>query len=185
MTKYIRVSFVMIFLGTILFGVVYPLFVWGVAHLFFPWKAEGSPVCVEGKVVGCMFIGQHFSRDTYFYSRPEVGLSCISGGSSLSWSSKSLIEEVQKRKDVLEKDNPKVLLPCDLFMESASQFDPEISLSGALFQVPRVAKMRHIEQEELEVFVCSFVEPRFLGLFPSRVNVLRLNIELDKKYPLL
>jgi K+-transporting ATPase ATPase C chain len=175
----------MIVCGTILFGVIYPFCVWGVAHLFFPKKAEGSLLFVQGRNIGSEHIGQHFSHPAYFWFRPEVGCSSISGGSNLSWSSKKLPEKVEKRLIKLQKNNAlESEVPCDLLMESASGFDPEISLQGALFQVKRVALSRHISENELELMVQASLEPCFFGLFPSRVNVLRLNLELDKKFPL-
>lgn len=168
-------------MGTLLFGAVYPLIVWSVAHLFFPFKAEGSKVFLNEKCVGLHFVGQTFVQEKYFWARPSwsyrVRDRLISGGSNLSWSSPLLRASVESKSRAwrqLGRD-----LPEDLVMASASGCDPEISLNAALIQVPRIARARGLSEEEVMALVRESEEPSFGKLFPKRVNVLRVNVELD------
>lgn len=185
MGKFVKISCFILFLGSLLFGVVYPLAIWTVAHLFFPSKAEGSPLFSKKDLIGFKNIGQHFSSPHYFSSRPGVGLSPISGGSNLSWSSETLVKKVHLRMHFLQKENSSSLsLPHDLLMESASGFDPHISLKGALFQKKRVSLARNIPEEVLHALILQHKEMHLLGLFPDRINVLLLNQALDQLYPM-
>lgn len=180
--KYCRTSCYILFLGSVLFGVFYPCAIWIVAHLFFPYQAEGSPIISKGALVGFSSIGQNFSSPKYFSARPEVGVQEVSGGSNLSWSSPKLQEKVADRRALLEKEVlPIRALPADLLTQSASGLDPHISLKAALFQVERVARARNMAATELETLVLENCDFRWCGLFPDRVNVLLLNRELDRR----
>lgn len=184
MGKCARLSCFILICGTVLFGVLYPLAIWTIAHLFFPLKAEGSPVFSHHTIIGFKHIGQHFSAPHYFSARPGVGLSDISGGSNLSWSSETLYKQVHTRMSLLKKENPGAsFIPHDLLMESASGFDPHISLKGALFQTKRIAAARNISEEKLHDLILSHEDTHLFGLFPDRVNVLLLNLALDRLYP--
>lgn len=183
--KYIRASCFILLFGTLLFGVIYPLAIWTFAHLLCPSKAEGSPICTTTGLIGFKRIGQHFSSPYYFSSRPEVGRSLVSGGSNLSWSSPALVKKVLSRVTFLHQENAHAtIIPHDLLMESASGFDPHISLKAALFQAPRIAAARHITEEALYPLILQHTEFHVFGLFPEHVNVLLLNLALDKTFPL-
>lgn len=181
MRKYCRVACFILLLGSILFGILYPLTIWTVAHLLFPYRAEGSPLVINNTIVGFEKIGQHFSSDKYFFSRPEVGLNEVSGGSNLSWTSKTLRKKVSSRIDLFPQKNI-ASLPADLLMESASGFDPHISLKAAFIQVERIARARNISEKELFDLIVANKEVHLLGLFPDCVNVLLLNKELDRLF---
>ncbi len=185
MKKYCRLGWVILLFGSVLFGVIYPLAIWCVAHIFFPHSAEGSPIVVEKTLCGFKTIGQHFSSPKYFSSRPEVGLLEVSGGSNLSWTSKLLLKKVAERIIILRRqDMPVADLPPDLLMQSASGFDPHISFRAALFQVGRIAYARNIHEKELLDMLLEKRDCRLFGLFPDRVNVLLLNKELDCRFPI-
>ena len=169
MRRYFGASIRWLFCATVLFGVIYPCTIWVAAHLFFSKQAEGSVVMVAGRTVGLRYVGQTFSSPKYFFSRPsEVpqGALLISGGSNLSWSSPLLREKVQRRG---------INIPEDMIMASASGLDPEISIRAALSQVERIAKAQNIPEDEVRFLILREEEPTLLGLFPRRVNVLRLN----------
>ena len=184
MKKYCRISCCILFFGSVLFGIFYPLAIWIIAHLFFPYQAEGSPIVSKKTLVGFELIGQHFSSSKYFSSRPEVGLQEVSGGSNLSWSSETLRKKVSDRINLLRKESLLIhVLPADLLMQSASGFDPHISLKAALFQIEKVARARNISEKELEAIVLENCDFHLFGLFPDRVNVLLLNRELDRRIP--
>ncbi len=190
MFRHFRASCIVLFVGTILFGIVYPFLIWTVGHLFFPDQSEGSPVYIDGSLRGLQNVGQTFSSDVYFWGRPSVrpifenGL-IASGASNLSWSSAKLRSIVEARIAAFSTspDGMDKKVPNDLVMASASGLDPEISFEGAIFQIERVAKARKLQEDELRAFVCHFEEPTFLGLFPRRINVLKLNTELDRLHP--
>ena len=177
--RYLGASVRWLLCATILFGVCYPLTVWVAAHLLFPDRAEGSTVVVQGRVIGLRYVGQPFSSPKYFFSRPSdapQGPVLISGGSNLSWSSPLLRTKVESRARAF----PNMMYePEDMLMASASGLDPEISVRAALCQVERIAKARNISEDTVRALVFSEEEPTLLGLFPRRVNVLRLNCLLD------
>ena len=181
MTRHLGASIRWLLCATVLFGIVYPFVVWVAAHLFFHDRAEGSLVICQDRPVGLRYVGQTFSSPKYFFSRPSdapVGPVLISGGSNLSWSSPLLQEKVQIRARTLPFPCWEVC-PEEMIMASASGLDPEISVRAALCQVERIAKARNISEDEVRTLVFREEEETFLGLFPRRVNVLRLNCLLD------
>ncbi len=176
--------------ATIVFGGVYPLCVWMVGRLLFPGAADAHAVSLHGCTVGLRYVGQPFSSPAYFWSRPSAipkdhGPLLVSQGSHLPWSSPLLCTAVDERIQHLKESehDRSVGVPDDMTMASASGIDPEISLNAALFQLPRVAAARGISEDELRALVLREEEPSLLGLFPRRVNVLKLNCELDRSYP--
>jgi potassium-transporting ATPase KdpC subunit len=189
MRRHLKASCLVLFLGTLLFGVVYPLFVYLIAHLFFPWQAEGSPLMNEERVVGLYSIGQPFADPAYFWPRPsDTSLKPFntfdSGGSNLSWTSSHLRKEVLRREAFYARAVPEgTPIPEDLLMASASGLDPEISLKAALIQVPRIASARKIDEEALRSLVMGMKESGGGVLFPKRVNVLKINLKLDHRFP--
>ena len=179
-------SALMIVVFTISLGLVYPLAVWSVGQVIFPHQANGSLIKNEkGEIIGSELIGQQFSAAEYFHSRPsEAGIgydAVASSGSNLGPTSKKLIERVETEVDKLNTENSKMAIPADLVTTSASGLDPHISPAAAEFQIPRVAKQRKISEPELQQIVQKFTEGRRFGILGEpRVNVLLLNLELDK-----
>jgi len=178
MKRFFLPSAILLILGTLFFGVIYPFFVWTIAHIFFSWQAEGSPVIDHGKIVGLYYVGQSFSDDRYFWSRPSWGYRVkgikVSGGSNLSWLSPLLRANVEYRSRMWEQGN----VPEDMIMASASGCDPEISVRAALAQIPRIAHVRGVSVESLRDLVLQ-CEEGCGDLCPRRVNLLRLNMAVD------
>lgn len=175
---------------TILLGIVYPLAVTALAQVFFPVQANGDLIRLGGKIVGSRLIGQAFSSPAYFHSRPSAagpqGYDAMdSGGSNLGPTNRRLIERVEASVRKLRAENPDMPIPVDLVTASGSGLDPDISPAAALFQVPQVARARGISERELEALVRKHTKERqFSFLGEPRVNVLELNLALDRLYPL-
>jgi len=168
----------------VLVGLGYPLLVTGVAGLIFPHKAGGSLIQLQdGTVIGSELLAQSFTSDRYFHPRPSVNNydATNSGGSNLAQSSKALVDRIQGSVDKLAKENPGKPVPIDLVTTSASGLDPDITPDAASFQVPRVAKARGLSEEQLHKFIAEHMTGRQLGVLgEARVNVLELNLQLDK-----
>jgi len=174
---------------TLMFGVLYPLAVTGLAQVLFPGKANGQLIERNGKVVGSRIIGQTFTEPGYFHSRPSnagTGYDATaSSGSNLGPTNKNLLDRVKNDVGKLQAVNPKTPIPIDLVTQSGSGLDPEISPAAAEFQIPRVALERGMKEEELRALVQKHRKDRDLGfLGESRVNVLELNLDLDSVHPL-
>lgn len=173
---------------TILFGVIYPLAVTGISQVLFPGRADGQLVEKNDEVIGSRIIGQAFTGPGYFHSRPSAAGTgydaTSSGGSDLGPTNRTLVARVNSDVQHLRAQNPSVPVPIDLVTASGSGLDPDISPAAAEFQIPRVARERHISEAELRVVVARHTEGRqldFLG--EPRVNVLELNLELDAMHP--
>jgi potassium-transporting ATPase KdpC subunit len=180
----------------ILCGIAYPLAVTAFAQLFFPHQANGSLVKRGGTVIGSTLIGQNFTSDRYFHGRPSATTepgpkdpsktipvpyaADNSGGSNLGPTNKALIDRVRDEAAKLANENPGTPIPVDLVTTSASGLDPDVTPAAALFQVPRVARARHIDRAKLIGLVHANMHGRFLGILGERrVNVLELNLALD------
>lgn len=174
---------------TVMFGVLYPLAITGLAQVLFPSRANGQLIERGGKIVGSKIIGQNFSEAGYFRSRPSsagTGYDATSSsGSNLGPTNKTLIDRVKADVQKAQAENPSVPVPVDLVTASGSGLDPEISPAAAEFQVPRVARERKMPEAEVRALVRKFTQDRQFGIFGEpRVNVLELNLELDSTHPL-
>lgn len=189
MTKNILTSIWMTVATTILFGLVYPLLVTGLAQVLFPKQANGQLIEKDGTVVGSALIGQGFSNPGYFHSRPSAAGNgwdaANSGGSNLGPTNRKLLDRVKSDLATAQADNPGSPVPIDLVTTSASGFDPHITPASAEFQLPRVAKARGATVDQLRALVAKHAEGRQLGVLGEpRVNVLELNLDLDQRFPM-
>jgi K+-transporting ATPase ATPase C chain len=188
MKKEIQIAIRFTLLTTILFGLAYPLAITGLSHWLFPHQATGSLILRDGKTVGSRLIGQTFTSDKYFHSRPSNAGdgydAANSSGSNLAPTNHQLIDRVQGDVAKLRAENPGTPIPADLVTSSGSGLDPHISPASADFQVPRVARARGISSDTLRTLVAKHIEARQFGLLGEpRVNVLELNLELDTAFP--
>ena len=164
---------------------LYTLLIWGIAQLG-PNKGRGETVSVHNKIVGYALEGQSFTADNYFNSRPSAVAynAAGSGGSNKGPSNPDYLKDVQNRIDTFLVHNPgvkKSQLPAELVTASGSGLDPDLSPEGASIQVARIAAVRHVPADKVQSLVDQHIRKPFLGLFgPSTINVLRLNIDLDK-----
>ncbi|GHO64704.1 potassium-transporting ATPase KdpC subunit [Ktedonobacter sp. SOSP1-52] len=194
MKKQIRPAVMLTLLLTVVTGLLYPGIVTGLAQLLFPSQANGSLHTVNGQVIGSDLIGQYWTAPKYFHGRPSATVSVTdssksepynaqnSAASNLGPTSKTLQDAVQARVKELQKENPGVPVPVDLVTTSGSGLDPDISVAGALFQVPRIAKERGMSEDQVRALVMKHVQGRFLGILgEEHVNVLELNLALDGK----
>ena len=185
MKKNLITALLMTVVTSILFGLLFPLAITGLAQVLFPKQANGELLTRNGKVVGSRLIGQTFSSSGYFYSRPSsagTGYDAAnSSGSNLGPTNQLLIARVQQDADRLQKENPASPIPMDLLTSSASGLDPHISPEAAEFQVPRIARERHLTEDVVREAVRQHTEARQFGfLGEPRVNVLELNLTLDE-----
>jgi potassium-transporting ATPase KdpC subunit len=184
-----QVKIALIFLGlfTIITGIIYPLFVTGVAQALFNHQANGSLIETGGNVTGSELIGQPFSDPKYFWGRLSATASypynaSASSGSNLGPSNPELVDAVQARINALKAVDPdnNQPIPVDLVTFSASGLDPDISVAAAYYQITRVAKYRGLNEGQVKALVDEFTEGRQFGILGEpRVNVLKLNLALD------
>ena len=188
MSHIFRPALILFIALTLLTGLAYPLLVTGIAQSFFPMQANGSIVTRGGKDVGSSLIGQNFSEPKYFWGRPSATApmpynASASSGSNLGPLNPALTEAVTGRIEVLRAADPgnTAAVPVDLVTASASGLDPHISPAAALYQASRVAKARGLALPRVSELVAAQTERPLLGLIGEpRVNVLKLNLELDE-----
>jgi K+-transporting ATPase ATPase C chain len=169
----------------ILLGLGYPLLVTGLASVLFPHKAAGSLILKDGQIVGSELLAQSFTSDKYFHPRPSAAGNgydaTASSGSNLAQSSKALVDRIQGSIDKLAAENPGHPVPIDLVTTSASGLDPDITPDAAYYQASRVAKARNLNEDAVRKLIEQHIAARQLGfLGEPRVNVLSLNLDLDK-----
>ena len=194
MLREIRPAILVLVLLTLITGVAYPFAMTGIAGALFPKQAQGSLIEKDGKVIGSALIGQEFKQDKYFHGRPSATVApdpadasktvgapynaANSGGSNLGPTSKALADRLKEDVENLKSDNPGTPVPVDLVTTSASGLDPHISPAAAYVQVKRIAAIRGKPEAEIKKLVDAHIETTILG--PSVVNVLKINIALDK-----
>ncbi|WP_346293001.1 K(+)-transporting ATPase subunit C [Sphaerothrix gracilis] len=181
----IRTTVVLWFLTAL----IYPLLIFAIGQGIFPTQANGSLIMNDqGQIVGSTLIGQAFSRDEYFRSRPstvnyssgeDAAPTGLSGATNLAPSNPELLEQVQQRAEILQAAD--IQLTADLLYSSGSGLDPHISPASALAQVDRIAAIRNLSADELQTLIKQNTEGRFLGIFGEpTVNTVVLNLALDQ-----
>jgi K+-transporting ATPase ATPase C chain len=188
--KNLFTAILMTIVTTVLFGLIFPLAVTGIAQLVFTDKANGQLIKrSDGTLAGSRIIGQPFSGPGYFHSRPSAAGTGYdagaSSGSNLGPTNQKLIDRVKADVAALQAESPGKPVPIDLVTTSASGLDPHISPAAAEFQIPRVARERGMNEGEVSTLVANHTEGRTLGILGEpRVNVLLLNLELDERKPM-
>lgn len=170
------------FLIVLIFAVIYPLAIYGIAQ-FASNQGKGETISVNGKVVGYQKIGQKFDKSNYFWGRPSTVdyNAARSAGSNKGPSNPEYLALVQKRIDTLLLVHPylkKSDIPSDMVTASGSGLDPNISAEGALMQIKRIAKVRKLPENKVKALVISTINKPIIG--PEIVNVLELNVALDE-----
>lgn len=185
MKQHILPALKLTFVSIVVFVGIYTLLIWGIAQAG-PNKGQGETVSVNNKVLGYKLVGQNFTADNYFNSRPSaVGYNAAgSGGSNKGPSNPDYLKQVQDRVDSFFVHNPGIKkedIPAELVTASGSGLDPDLSVKGALVQVARIAKVRNIPLEKINNLVAQQTQKPLMGLFGTeKINILQLNIELDK-----
>ncbi len=178
MRSHLLTSFKVLLVLTFVLGIIYPVSMTLFAQSFFSKKANGSLVEINGQIVGSTLLAQKFVSQRYFWSRPSASDygAVPSGASNLGSTSKVLKQAIIERKS-------KGQVP-DLLFSSASGLDPHISFDAALSQVPRIVESRQLNESDKKriiQLIRQSEEPRDFGIFgEKRINVLLLNIEIDK-----
>ena len=189
--KNVITAVLMTIVTTILLGLIYPLVVTGLAQVIFPDKANGQLIRRgDGTVIGSRIIGQPFAGPGYFHSRPSAAGTAgydagASSGSNLGPTNQKLIVRVKTDIEKLQSQNPGKAVPIDLVTTSGSGLDPHISPAAAEFQVARVSRERGLSEDEVRRIVNTHTAGRQFGFLGEPVvNVLELNLELDRRMPM-
>src|SRR5580658_3687726 len=185
MRKYILPSLKLTLVLIVICSVLYPLLVAMVGWMT-PGQGNGATVEYNGKVVGYANIGQRFTEDKYFWSRPSAVAYNAAGsaGSNKGPSNPDYLKDVQAHIDTFLVHNPGVKkedIPAELVTYSGSGLDPDLSPGGAKIQVARIAAVRRLSEDKVDALVDRYTQRPLWGIFgPAKVNVLRLNIALDR-----
>ncbi len=187
----LKPSAVIMILMTVLLGIVYPLFMWGVGQFIFHREANGALVFnQDGKINGSDWIAQNFTKPAYFHPRPSSAGpqgydAANSSGSNLGPTSQKLVDALKQRAASYRAENrlaPNTMIPADAVTTSGSGLDPHISVENALIQAPRVAKARKMAEQDVRDLIDAHTEGRTWWIYGEpRVNVLKLNLALDKR----
>jgi K+-transporting ATPase ATPase C chain len=182
MKKILITSVLYTLITAVILGIGYPLLITGIDHVLFPKQADGELITHNGEVIGSHLIGQTFTGDNYFNSRPSAAGTGYdagsSSGSNYGSTSKALIDRVQA--SVTADQIGSAPVPVDLVTASGSGLDPDISPAAAYYQVPRIAHTRHLSEATLTHLIDDHTTERQFGLLGEpRVNVLDLNLALD------
>ncbi len=188
MRTLLRPAISMFVLFTVVTGVIYPLLTTGIGKVVFPVQTSGSLIEKDHKIIGSTLIGQNFSTPGYFWGRPSATSpqpynAVNSGGSNFGPTNPAQKSAVADRIKALHDADPTntQAIPIDLVTASGSGLDPEISPAGAYYQLQRVAKARNLDPALVKQLVAQYTEGPQFGLFgEARVNVLQLNLALDK-----
>lgn len=186
MLKQLKTAVLMLFVLTVITGILYPLAVTLAAQAVFPAQANGSLITVDGVTVGSSLIGQSNTDPRYFWSRPSaISYNPLpSSGSNLGPTSQTLADTVAQRAADFRTGNnlsETVVVPSDMLFASGSGLDPHISPTAALLQAERVAEVRGLEVSQVADLVEQSIEAPQIGILGEpRVNVLLLNLALDK-----
>jgi len=175
--KYLINAFLMMLVLTIILGIIYPFAIMAIGKTFFPNQANGSLIKKDGRIIGSKLIQQEFTSDKYFHGRPTE----ISPDDYPT--SKKMITKIENRAVKLQKYNKmeNKSVPVCLVSDSGSGLDPDISPEAAYYQSKRIAKVRDIPVDEIDKLIEKNIDKRLLGVLgENRVNVLQLNIALDK-----
>jgi K+-transporting ATPase ATPase C chain len=191
MLQQLRTSVLMLLVMALLAGLVYPLTITGISQLAFHRQANGSLILENGKPVGSALIGQPFDDPKYFWSRPSATTpfpynAAASSGSNLAVSNPAQVDAITQRVQRLRASGIPVdqAIPPDLLTASGSGLDPDISVASAEAQAARIAKTRGISNDQVLALIHAVAKGRVMGfLGEPRVNVLRLNLDLDSRYP--
>ncbi len=193
--KTIRAALASFVLLSVLTGLIYPLIITGIAQVLFPFRANGSMITASGKAAphaalacGSSLIGQTFNSPGYFWSRPSATTpmpynAASSAASNTGPSNPALVTNVKARIAALHAADPEnhAAVPVDLVTSSGSGLDPDISIGAALYQVGRVARVRHLPVAEVKRLVAHYEQGRSFGIFGEPcVNVLKLNLALNR-----
>jgi K+-transporting ATPase ATPase C chain len=189
--KQLRPAIVSVLVFTGLCGLVFPLLITGIANLIFPHQSQGSLIVHNGQVVGSELIGQNFSKPEYFHPRPSAAGSgydaACSGGSNLGPTSQKLMDQIRDRATAYRTENglaEAAPVPADAVTASASGLDPHISPENAGLQAARVARSRDLDPAVVRDLIRRNTEGRTFGILGEpRVNVLKLNLALDRLQP--
>jgi potassium-transporting ATPase KdpC subunit len=190
MWKELGPAFRLMVVFTVLTGLLYPGIMTGLCQLLFPGSANGSFIVRNGRVVGSALIGQEFTKPEYFHPRPSAAGAgydaSASGGSNLGPTSRKLIERVKASLESFRAEDTRFNgpIPADLVTASASGLDPDISLASAEVQAARIAQARGITLDQVHQVITIHTESQTFGFFGEpRVNVLEINIALDRQFP--
>ncbi|MBI1919902.1 MAG: potassium-transporting ATPase subunit KdpC [Geobacter sp.] len=185
--KELKPAILLLIIFTIICGGIYPAVVSGIASVAFPNKAKGSLITDKsGKEIGSSLIGQPFSDPKYFWPRPSATTEfpynpLASGGSNLGPTNSAYLKTVAERVKAIKDLGVSGTIPADLVQASASGLDPHISPEAAQVQIARIGKARGLAEDTVRKLVAAHTEDRQLGILGNpRVNVLALNLELDK-----
>jgi len=201
--KHLRASIGLTFFFIVGFGLLFPAAIYGISQLLFPFQAGGSLIKgPNGQIIGSSLLAQGFTKPQYFHPRPSAAGNgydaANSGATNLGPTSDKLINGVKDPKNpsnnfdgvkdlakAYREENgysPTTVIPVDAVTRSASGLDPDISIDNATLQAGRVAKARNMTVNQVIAVINAHTQGRFLGLYGEpRVNVLELNLALDKK----